>query len=191
MSELKRSILFIQGGGEDGYSADKLMVVSLRKALGESYTIHYPELTSDESAPDFGWLQQIETEISKSKDDVIIVAHSLGASMLLKCLTEHAVSKRIDGIFLIATPFWNGNEDWQKGLMLQNNFTEKLPANIPLFFYQTKDDKEVPYEHFERYKSKVKYARFQEFEQGGHQLNNDLQVVADDIRSFHDHDYWP
>ncbi len=191
MNVAKLQLLFIQGGGDDGYNDDKAMVASLRQELDEKYTIHYPELISDESLPDFGWLDQIGTEISNSKDDMIIVAHSLGASMLLKYLTEHTSSKRIAGIFLIAAPFWNGQEKWQKGLMLQNNFADKLPANVPLFFYQAKDDEEVPLIQFEQYKAKIKYAQFRELEQGGHQLNNDLKVVADDILSFHDYDYWP
>lgn len=188
---MKKQILFIQGGGDDGYEADALLVKSLQKELGDEYRIHYPEIKSDETATDYGWLRQLKTILAETQDDVLIVAHSFGASMLLKYLTENHVSKRIDGIFLIATPFWKGDEDWQKGLMLQQNFAEKLPKNVPLFFYHAHDDQEAPFAHFGQYKAMIKYAMFREVEQGGHQFNNDLKVVADDIKSFHDHDYWP
>jgi uncharacterized protein len=80
---MTRPILFIQGGGNGGYEADKALVSSLQQNLGKEYDIHYPELQSDESAPDFGWIQQIDQKILETQGDAIVVGHSLGASLLL------------------------------------------------------------------------------------------------------------
>ncbi len=181
---MKKQVLFIQGGGDDGYNADKALVASLQTALGEEYEIHYPEMPSDESLPDYGWIQQIATEISESKDNVIIAAHSFGASMLLKYLSESIVRKKIAGIFLLATPFWSGAEDWQKGFKLQESFADKLPKEIPLFLYQNRDDEEVPFSQFERYMKLIAHATFRESKKGGHQFTNGLSVIANDIRSL-------
>lgn len=180
---MKKHLLFIQGGGNEGYETDTELVASLQKALGKEYDINYPELQSDESAGDFGWLHQIREKISEYKNDVILVGHSLGASMLLKYLSENAVNKKIRGVFLIATPFWSGNEDWKQGLKLQDDFADKLPDGIPIFFYQCRDDEVVPFSHLSIYKQKITQATFREIERGGHQLNNDLTLVANDIQS--------
>src|SRR6186713_2261656 len=137
---MKKQILFIQGGGDDGYEADKSLAASLKKKIGQDYDLKYPDLGSDESLPDFGWLKQIGKEISKAKSNVILVGHSLGASMILKYLSENPFNEKIKGIFLVATPFWSGNEDWKQGLKLKENFAEKLPDQIPIFFYHSKDD---------------------------------------------------
>jgi predicted alpha/beta hydrolase family esterase len=177
-------ILFIQGGGERGYEADEVLVISLKKSLGKRYQISYPEILSDESASDFGWTKQIGEEISKASDDFILVGHSLGASMILKYLSENSVSKKIEGIFLIATPFWSGNEEWKAGLKLKNNFADKLPVEVQIFMYHCKDDEEVPFSHFEQYKQKIPQANFREIKNGGHQLNNDLTLIAEDIKSL-------
>ncbi len=64
---MNKQILFIQGGGKHGYEADKELVASLKAALGKGYDLHYPEITSDESAPDFGWTQQIANKISNNE----------------------------------------------------------------------------------------------------------------------------
>ena len=181
---MKKKILFIQGGGEDGYEADKKLVSSLQRCLGEQYDLHYPELQSDESLPDFGWMQQINDSISKSGEKLIVVAHSLGASMLLKCLSENPVPDCIAGVFLLSTPFWSGKEDWETGLKLQENFAEKLPGKLPVFFYHSKDDEVAPFAHFDYYRSKVTQAIFHEIESGGHQFDNDLTLVANDIKSL-------
>ncbi|HEY4155568.1 MAG TPA: alpha/beta hydrolase, partial [Puia sp.] len=132
---MSRQVLFIQGGGNGGYEVDASLAASLRAALGKGYDIHYPRMQTDEAKPDFGWPQQIGREISAVKGDVILVAHSLGASLLLKYLSENMAEKEIAGIFLLSTPFWSGDEDWQKGLKLPENFAGKLPKEVPVFFY--------------------------------------------------------
>jgi uncharacterized protein len=180
----KQPIVFIQGGGDDGYEADKAMVDSLRESLGKEYAIQYPEMPSDESAPDFGWLAQIDEEVSETEDGVILAAHSLGASMLLKYLSEYPVNKKIKGIFLIATPYWSGDEEWQAGLKLKSDFAKKLPDKVPLYFYHSRDDEEVPFAHLDYYKQNISQATFREIESGGHQLDNGLTWVADDIKSL-------
>jgi predicted alpha/beta hydrolase family esterase len=185
---MKKQVLFIQGGGEDGYEADAALAASLQKALGSEYEIYYPEIESDESAPDYGWIQELANKISEAQHNVSIVAHSFGASMTLKYLTENSLQKKITGLFLMATPFWDGNEDWQKGIMLHKNFADKIPKEIPLFLYHCRDDEEIPFSHLERYKQKLTRAVFREIKSGGHQLNNDLTVVANDIKSLHNPD---
>ena len=174
-------ILFIQGGGEGGYEADAKLVAFLQKALGKGYDINYPEIKSDESASDFGWTQQISKKISEAKSNFILVGHSFGASMILKCLSEKPANKKMEGIFLIATPFWDGNENWQTGLKLQEDFAHKLPDGVPVFFYHCRDDEEIPFSHLGQYKQKLTQATFREIKSGGHQLNNGLTIVANDI----------
>ena len=177
-------LLFIQGGGGDeDYKADAKLVASLRQALGNAYTVHYPRL-SDDSSPDFGRIKQIGKEISLVKDEIILVGHSLGASMLLKYLSENEVKKKIAGIFLISTPFWSGQEDWKQGLKLHEDFPDKLPKNVPVFLYHCRDDEEVPFEHLSLYAQKLPRAIVREVGSGGHQLNNNLSLVAKDIKSL-------
>lgn len=81
-------ILFFHGGGErTDYEADAKLVESLRTNLGTTFVIQYPFLENDGS-PDLGRRKQISQLIAASSDKVILVAHSLGASMLLACLSE-------------------------------------------------------------------------------------------------------
>lgn len=177
----KHLIFFHGSGSEEGYDTDAKLVASLKLKLGSGYSIHYPLLSSD-GTPDLGRRKQISHEISASEDDVILVGHSFGASMLLACLSEMEIKKRIAGIFLIGTPFWSGDEDWVQAFKLQSNFAEKLDQKIPLFLYQCRDDEEVPFGHLAIYKQQLPWATFREISTGGHQLNNDLTIVANDIK---------
>jgi predicted alpha/beta hydrolase family esterase len=181
---MNKNILFIQGGGLTGFEADAKLVASLKTQLGDEYIIHYPRMLLDEALPDFGWLQQINNEIAAIDGDVILVGHSLGSSLLLKCVSENNIEKKITGIFLMSTPFWSGDEDWVQGLKLKADFAIKLSKDIPLFLYHCRDDKEVPFEHFMKYSQKLPWATVRKLETGDHQLNNNLSIVANDIRSL-------
>jgi predicted alpha/beta hydrolase family esterase len=181
---MNKHVFFIQGGGgKEDYEADVKLVTSLREALGEVYTVHYPLLT-DEPTPDFGRKKQIGKEMSLIESKTILVGHSLGASMLLKYLSENEVKKKIAGIFLISTPFWSGEEDWKQGLKLHEDFPDMLPKNVPVFLYHCRDDEEVPFEHLSLYAQKLPQATIREIASGGHQVNNDLSLVAKDIKSL-------
>ena len=118
------------------------------------------------------------------KDDAFLVGHSLGASLLLKYLSENKITKVIRGIFLISTPFWMGEEDWVQGLKLQDGFAERLPENVPVFLYHSVDDEEVPFTHLDTYRQKLSDATLRQIAKGGHQLDNNLAAVALDIRSL-------
>jgi uncharacterized protein len=181
---MNQHVLFIQGGaGKEDYEADAKLVTSLQETLGKRYMVNYPLLTN-ESSPDFGRTKQISKEISKIKDRIILVGHSLGASTLLKYLSENEVKKNIAGIFLISTPFWGGDEDWKQGLKLREDFPDKLPKNVPIFLYHCRDDEEVPFEHLSIYARKLPQATVREIASGGHQLNNNLSFVANDIKTL-------
>lgn len=179
----KQIIFFQGGGGQEAYEADMKLVASLKMNLGTGYSVHYPLLENDET-PDLGRRRQIGDEIAAISGSVTLVGHSLGASMLLAYLSETAIGKDIQGIFLIATPFWRGTENWVEAFKLQPDFADRLSRKIPLFFYHCLDDKEVPFDHLSLYKKHLPWAKFREIPAGGHQLNNDLGMVVADIRSL-------
>lgn len=184
---MSKNVIFIHGAGDGGREADAKLAASLQNELGTTYKVHFPEMPQDEttSSP-FGsqWPSQIGKEISAVKGEVILAGHSLGASMLLKYLSENPVKRHIAGVFLMAPPFWSGNEDWLQPLKLRKDFADKLPKDVPIFFYQCKDDEEVPLSQFNIYKKNLPQAVFREIENGGHQFNNNLSMVATDIKSL-------
>jgi len=115
---------------------------------------------------------------------LVLVGHSLGASMLLKYLSENKTSKKIEGVFLVATPFWSGEEGWVEGLKLRTDFPDKLPKDVPIFLYHSIDDKIIPVEHLLQYRERLREATVREIPTGGHQMNDDLTLVANDIKTL-------
>lgn len=181
---MPKEVLFIQGAGEGAYLEDMKLADSLRQALGAQYDVRYPMMPDEDNASYEQWKQQIETELATMAAPVILVGHSVGASILAKILAERALEKPVAGIMLLSTPFWGGDgwryEGYQK-LELPNDFASRLPQDASVFLYHTQDDATVPFSHLALYARLLPKANVRAIERGGHQLNNDLTLIARDI----------
>lgn len=177
----KRKVLFVHGAGGEAFEEDKPMVLSLREALGPDFEVAYPEMP-DGAAPEYGaWSARISRELSALGGGVILVGHSLGASVLLKHLSEEQVEEPIAGVFLLATPYWEPDGWDVPEYGLREDFPASLPEEVPVFLYHSRDDEVVPFAHLALYAGQIPHATVREFEGGGHQLDDDLSEVADDI----------
>lgn len=186
---MKKQVLFIHGAGEGAYEADKQLAASLQQSLGPEYEVHYPVMPDEENAPYEQWKHQIETELATMQEPIILIGHSVGASIVLKYLSEIEVKKSIAGISLIANPFWGGSGWRYEGyeeLALPKEFPTRLPKGASLFLYHSRDDEVVPFAHLALYADHLPQATVRELDGRGHQLNNDLSEVAADIKSLRD-----
>src|SRR5215216_6420426 len=176
---MKRRLLFVLGGGGGAYESDRKMAASLRDALGGGYEVQFPKMPDEDSPKYAAWRDRIASELAELDGEVSLVGHSLGASILLKYISEERTATPIAGMFLIAAPYWDVDE-----YVLQEEFASKLPEGLPMFFYHSRDDEWVPFAHLALYAEKVPHARFHEFDGRGHQLDDDLSEVAHDIESL-------
>jgi uncharacterized protein len=177
----KKHVLFVHGGGEGAHEADQRLVASLQNELGASYEMRSPRMP-DEDSPEYeAWKARISEELAGMDGEVILAGHSLGASIVLKYLSEESLERPVAGVFLVATPYW-GAEDWKVDeYALQQDFASKLPEGLPIFFYHGRDDEVVPFEHLALYTERFPQATFREFDGSGHQFDDDLSEVARDI----------
>ena len=181
---MKRQLLFVYGAGEEAYDEDRKMLESLRDALGGGYETRYPKMPEEESPTYAAWRDRIAGELAELDGEVFLVGHSLGASILLKYISEDRPVTPIAGMFLVAPPYW-GVEDWEVDeYVLQDDFGSTFPENLPMFFYHSRDDEWVPFAHLAIYAEKVPQARFRGFDGRGHQFDDDLSEVAHDIASL-------
>ena len=175
---MKRPVLFVHGGGQGAYEADKRLAASLEEALGTGYEVRSPKMPDEESPEYEAWGEQISRELT---DDAVLVGHSLGASILLKYVSKGKTERPIAGIFLVATPYW-GAEDWEvEEYALQKDFASRLPEGLPVFLYHGREDEVVPFEHLALYAEMLPRATVREFDGRGHQFDEDLSEVALDI----------
>lgn len=170
---MKKQVLFVQGGGDGAYAEDEALAVSLQRALGAEYGVIYPHMPHEDDPQYAPWAAQIAVEHAALGDGAILVGHSVGGTVLLRHLSEAKVAKPIGGIFIVAAPAW-GAEEWEAD----------LPAGVPLFLYHGRDDEMVPFDHLAQLAQKFPEATVRAVNGRGHQFDNDLSVVAEDIKGL-------
>lgn len=180
-----REVLFVHSAGPQGhFEGSDFLLTYLRKALGNEYALVCPEMPDPENPHYDIWKNTLKKEFTSLHNDVMVVGHSLGASVVLKYLSESNQSKPIAGLFLIAAPYW-GEPDWEvEEYILPDNFSEKLPYVQHVFLYHSHDDEVVPVNHLERYAAEFPKAEVREFNKGGHLFSKGLPELVNDIQNL-------
>ncbi|HTE31563.1 MAG TPA: alpha/beta fold hydrolase [Chryseolinea sp.] len=182
---MKKEILFIHSAGPQGYHEGSDFLVSYIKArLGTGYTLVSPNMPDPENPHYKPWKKKFKRVLLEADDDVIVVGHSLGASVVLKYLSEKTPKKSIAGLFLIGAVYW-GKENWQvEEYMLEDNFSSRLPRIPHIVFYHSKDDEVVPVSHLWYYASAIPGAVIREFDERGHLFGKGLPELIEDIKNI-------
>ncbi|MDF2652463.1 MAG: Alpha/beta hydrolase family [Paenibacillus sp.] len=181
---MTKRVLLIQGGGQGAYEADQKLATNIQGLLGSEYDVIYPRMPEEDKPEYEAWKACIAAELAEEHGEVIVIGHSLGASFLLKYLSEEIPAASVKGLFLIAPPYW-GSEDWEvEEYSLPEHFELSLSRIQRIFFYHSRDDEWVPFTHLARYEEKLPEATIRKLEGRGHQLNHDLTEVAHDIKSL-------
>ena len=128
-------LLFIHGGGDDGYGTDSKLADSLQKNLGGKYKVAFPHMPTPEFDASESWQKKIHEAIA-AHQPTFLVGHSFGASTLLQYVVNHGMPQSVQGVFLIAPPFWGSDSSWSyKEFALPSNFCfwSSLTVIFPLF----------------------------------------------------------
>jgi uncharacterized protein len=182
---MPNEVLFVQGGGAGAYAADAKLAESLQTKLGSNYRVRYPAMPNEEEADYRTWKRVIVEEARRMGDDAILCGHSIGASVLIKVLTERGPKPSLAGAFLVAGPFWHEHKVWRwEEAALSDDAGEHYPPGAALFFYHGGDDEVVPVAHLDMYAKAFPKAIFQRLPGRNHQINDDMGEVARDIQSL-------
>ena len=182
---MRKRVLFLHGGGDGAYEEDRKLAASLQDALGAAYDVRCPKMPDQDRPVYEAWKERIAMELDAPEGgEVILVGHSLGGSILFKYLSQEELGKPVAGLFLVATPYW-GVEDWEVGeYALREDFASKIPEEVAVFLYHSRDDEIVPFAHAALYAQKLPRATVRESDGRGHQFNDNLSEVARDIGSL-------
>jgi predicted alpha/beta hydrolase family esterase len=182
---MKRQLLFVQGGGAGVHDEwDSKLVESLRRALGPGYEVRYPRMP-DEGDPSFAaWSATLRDEFARLDDGAIVVAHSVGGTILINTLAEQPPDLTFGAIFLIAAPFV-GEGGWpSEDGRTQDGIGGKLPGGVLIHLYHGLADTDVPPSHADLYARAIPQAHLCRLPGRDHQLNDDLREIAAAIQAL-------
>ncbi|MET0196556.1 MAG: alpha/beta hydrolase [Rhodococcus fascians] len=154
------TLLFVHGAG--GFLEDRSMADALAGASGVD--VDMPEF-SDEDMSFEAWARPLRARLESLDPSDILVAHSFGASVLLRVLAERQWGFH-EPATLLAMPDW-GVGGWD---VPEYAFDGPEPTTS-LALHHCRDDEVVPFEHLASNAALLPSARIVEHPSGGHQFH--------------------
>ncbi|QGH32895.1 serine hydrolase family protein [Gracilibacillus salitolerans] len=181
---MKKQILFVHSAGAQGlHQGSRDLIEYLLDQLGDTYHLISPMMPKPENPEYARWKNELTNIFSHLEGEIILIGHSLGGSVLLKYLSEMEVKPAISSLFLIASPYWGKDDDWQaEEFTLTENFTSNLPYIPNIYLYHSKDDKVVPVTHIHHYANEFPQAITRVLEREGHYFSDGIPDLITDIK---------
>lgn len=157
----------------------------LPETLGASYEVFQLIMPNRSNAVFEEWSIWFERLIPYLKDNVLFIAHSLGAIFLVKYLSQNDFPRTIHATFLVSTPF-DDHMDVKDEIL----GTFQLPTSIENFvkqagvlhMYHSTDDTSVPYNHIEKYHALIPNATIHTFTDRNHFSQDTFPEIIEDIQ---------
>ncbi len=177
-------VLFIQGAGNmHEPEGSGRLAAYLARELGTDYRVIAPEMPDADNPHYQPWRDRIEQELDAIDEDVILVGHSFGGSVLLKYLAEGSYQKPVRGLFLVSVPNW-GPDGWAYDeFAAPDDVASRLPESR-IFLYHSRDDQEVPFAHLHYYEERLRTAMARPIAGSEHSFVEGLPLLVEDIKSL-------
>ncbi|KQU58840.1 alpha/beta hydrolase [Rhodococcus sp. Leaf278] len=166
-----RRLLFVHGAG--GFVDDAELARGLAEAL--RLDLRMPEL-SDTAMGFEDWAEPIRQHLDRLGPEDSVIAHSFGASILVRVLAERRRNRPVRAA-LLAMPDWTPR-GWD---VADYAFTDPEPETA-LTLVHCRDDEVVPFSHLALNSTALPSARVVEFPTGGHQFDGMIEAIAAGFR---------
>lgn len=176
------ALLFVHGGGDDAYAWDKKIADRLQALLGDKMPIACPKLDGLEALDWTATARELGAALDDLPAGAIVVAHSVGASAMLKLLSS-GTDPKLAHLFLLAPPYNGADGEWgDDAFSFPADFAKRLPPGLPITLWHDEEDETIPVESAHRYAEKMKAAKVVIVHDYGHQFEGSLAFLATAIR---------
>lgn len=174
-------VLFIHGGGDNAYAIDRDIVSALGTALWNEVTIDYPRVNGLERIDWPATRAELKQVFSRSQEPQVVVAHSIGATAILKLLTT-GEPLSISKAFLLAPPYKGEDSHWGiDAFTLPKDFANHLPRELQIAIYHGNEDSIIPVSDARCYRDRMPMATVSVLDGCGHQFDGALDGIAKDL----------
>lgn len=173
-------LFLIHGAGR---SVDDPLLVTLSSSLADVFRPHAIPMHADGNGAE-GWMGILSDRLAPINESTVLLGHSLGASQILKWLTERQPAHLPKAVVALASPYW-GTEDWDVEEYQIAAGSTKALSQISLLFWQGDADTVVPPSHLERYRDLFPSAEFNLLPGVGHDFDRaSLGSIASRLRQI-------
>ena len=148
------TVLFIHSAGPQGRGeGSSALLEGLGAAMQDGPGLHAPLMPEPDNPDAEAWIAACQSEIAGISDDMVLVGHSLGGSIILQTLARFGQPANLVGVITLASPFW-GAAGWDfESYAIPENGTEAVRQLPRLVMLQGEEDEVVAADHLDLYKA--------------------------------------
>jgi serine hydrolase len=181
---MTQPILLLHSSGPQGPGEGSAPLAGrLREELGPNFELAFPILPAPDDPHYDAWSERVGEILAESDNPIVVVGHSLGASVFLKHLAEGGRAEHVTGIVLLATPYW-GESGWEAEWALPEGWPDAKTELPPTHLFHSRDDDVIPFSQLELYRERLPEAIVHPLDGYGHLYDRgDLTEVLEAIRA--------
>lgn len=177
-------ILFIQGAGSVTTEQEQVIVDALRIKLGDQFTIIYPHMPDADTPSYLAWEAVLTTNLKNLSGKVILLGHSLGASIILKHFSKEPVPDRVLGMILFGVPYWKDQEWDVSEYVIEDDFIGNLSMLDNIYLYHSIDDEVIPTHQFTSYRKIIPKVHWRVLSGTDHSYHGAIPNMINDIHEL-------
>ncbi|MEZ2442843.1 alpha/beta fold hydrolase [Chitinophaga sp. RCC_12] len=177
-------ILLIQGAGLVTTEEEQVIADALKAALGNEFRIIYPPIPDADNPSYQAWDAVLTASLKDLSGKVILLGHSLGASVILKHFSQEPVPDKVIGMILFGVPYWK-DQNWDVSeYVIEDDFVANLSELDNIYFYYSTDDEVIPRQQFETYQKLLPQAHYRVFSGMDHSYHKAIPDMVADIKEL-------
>lgn len=176
---MMKHIVFVHSAGEQKVNAGSNPLIHYLKT-DTNAEWHTPRFPREEGQVYRNWVKVLQDELAAIpiEDDIIIIGHSFGGSVVMKYLTEHRDPHHISKVIMIGSPYWGCDEKFDdEQNELSAHAEDDIDPGIELYHVQSVDDDRVPFTHQACWHNKFPILNIIKKASGGHEFHEGIEEL--------------
>lgn len=176
--------LFVHSASVQSEDGGSNPLIRYLKKNTENIQWHTPTFPRDEGQIYSNWVTVLKDTLKQIPEDeqLIIIGHSFGGSVVMKYLTENEETHQIKKVALIGSPYWGCDEKFDDP---QNELTgdaeNRIDPSIALYHIQSVDDDRVDFSHQACWHNKFPQLNVIKKTEGKHEFHNGIEELVNII----------
>ncbi|GGB01137.1 alpha/beta hydrolase [Macrococcus hajekii] len=175
-----KHVLFVHSASEQHRDSGSNPLIRYLKSQLPDIEWHTPDFPRDKGQVYSNWVQVLKEELEHIpvEDELMIIGHSFGGTVVMKYLTEQKERHHISKVILIGSPFFGCDEKFSDAEnMLSEDAESQLADAILLYHIHSEDDDRVDISHQTCWREHFKKLNTITKQEGQHEFHHGIEEL--------------
>lgn len=181
-----KHVLVVHSASEQNYDSGSNPLIRYLKSQLQGIEWHTPSFPREDGQVYKNWVKVLTETLADipEEDELIIIGHSFGGTVVMKYLTENQDTHHISKVVLISSPFFGCDDKFSAPEnKLKEHAEDALDSKIILYHIQSEDDDRVNISHQDCWRQHFKGLNTITKKEGKHEFHQGIEDLLPILES--------